>query len=166
MKILGIDPGFGLCGFAVLESRCAPQGGGEKSDPELKTFGVISTKPQTNFAERLIEIADDIEHLLEKYQPDILSIEDLFFAKNVTTGLQVAQVRGIIIYLAKKFGCQIIEPKPVEVKSSFTGNGKATKSEMKKMAKMMFHLKQNPQIDDAADAIAVALFATQRIHQI
>jgi crossover junction endodeoxyribonuclease RuvC len=159
MKILGIDPGFGLCGFAVLESR-------EKSNPELKTFGVISTKPQTNFAKRLIEIADDIEHLLEKYQPDIVSIEDLFFAKNVTTGLQVAQVRGIIIYLAKKFGCQIIEPKPVEVKSSFTGNGKATKSEMKKMAKMMFHLKQNPQIDDAADAIAVALFATQRIHQI
>lgn len=155
MKILGIDPGYGLCGFAVLEYS-------EKNEPELQTFGVISTEPQTNFAERLIEIADDFEHLLKKHQPNILSIEDLFFAKNVTTGLQVAQVRGILIYLAKKFGCQIIEPKPVEVKSSFTGNGKSTKSEMKKMAKMMFNLEKNPQIDDAADAIAVALFATRK----
>lgn len=155
MKIIGIDPGYGLCGFAVLEYS-------EKNEPELQTFGVISTKPQTNFAERLIEIADDFEHLLKKHKPNILSIEDLFFAKNVTTGLQVAQVRGILIYLAKKFGCQIIEPKPVEVKSSFTGNGKATKAEMKKMAKMMFNLEKNPQIDDAADAIAVALFATRK----
>ncbi len=159
MKILGIDPGFGLCGFAVIKT-CA------KSEPELQTFGVITTKPQTNFSERLIEIADDFQHLLEKHQPDIVSIEDLFFAKNVTTGLQVAQVRGIIIYLAKKFGCQIVEPKPVEVKSSFTGNGKASKTEMKKMAKMMFNLEQNPRIDDAADAIAVALFATRVTHQI
>jgi crossover junction endodeoxyribonuclease RuvC len=156
MKILGIDPGYGLCGFAVLETS-------QKNEPELQTFGVISTKPQTNFAERLIEIADDIEHLLKKHQPDVLSIEDLFFAKNVTTGLQVAQVRGIIIYLAKKFGCQIIEPKPVEVKSSFTGNGQANKSEMKKMVKIIFRLEKNPKIDDAADAIAIALFATRNI---
>ena len=156
MKILGIDPGYGLCGFAVLEKSR------EISEFNLLTFGVISTPPKKNFAERLLEIADDFQNLLNKYNPQIVSIEDLFFAKNVTTGLQVAQVRGILIYLAQKFGCQILEPKPVEVKSSFTGNGRATKLEMKKMAKLMFNLENNPQIDDAADAIAIALWAIRQ----
>ncbi len=154
MKILGIDPGFGLCGFAVLA--------GENSEFKLENFGVISTKPQVLFSTRLMEIADDFQFLLNKYQPQIVAIEDLFFAKNVTTGLQVAQVRGVLIYLAKKFGCQVIEPKPSEVKSSFTGNGQAGKSEIKKMAKMIFNLEQTPQVDDAADAIAIAFFATQK----
>lgn len=159
MKILGIDPGFGLCGFAVLETYT-------KNEPSLQTFGVISTTVGDVFSDRLVELADDLQRLLDEHKPDIVSIEDLFFAKNVTTGIQVAQARGVIIYLAKKFGCQIVEPKPVEVKSSFTGNGQASKADMKRMAKMMFNLEQNPQIDDAADAIAVALFATQRIHTL
>ncbi len=155
MKILGIDPGFGLCGFAVLDN--SPQ----LKNPELETFGVIETSAKKPFHDRLLEIAEDFENLLQKHQPEIVAIEDLFFVKNITTGLQVAQARGIIIFLAKKFGCQVLEPKPVEVKSCFTGNGKAKKSEMKKMAKIIFGLAQNPQIDDAADAIAVAYFACQ-----
>lgn len=155
MKILGIDPGFGLCGFAVLETS-------KNETPKLLTFGVISTTVGDSFSDRLVELSDDFQSLLDKHQPEIVSIEDLFFAKNVTTGMQVAHARGVILFLAKKFGCQIIEPKPVEVKSSFTGNGKANKSEMKKMAKMVFKLEANPKIDDAADAIAVALFATNK----
>ncbi len=155
MKILGIDPGYGLCGFAVLETN-------KKSHtPELITFGVIKTEPNTNFADRLHEIANDFQSLLDKYKPNVVSIEDLFFVQNITTGIQVAEVRGVLLYLSQKFGAQIAEPKPVEIKNCFTGNGKATKSEMKKMAQMIFDLEKSPQIDDAADAIAAAFYAVQ-----
>lgn len=151
MKIIGIDPGYGRCGFAILDT----------DTDVLKSFGVITTAPQTNFAARLLEIAEDFEHLFEKYSPNVLSIEDLFFVENITTGMQVAQVRGVLIYLAHKYGAQIIEPKPVEIKQSFTGNGKASKKDMQKMAQMMFDLKDNPKIDDAADAIAAAVYASR-----
>jgi len=153
MKIIGIDPGFGLCGFAVLDDK--------NNKLDLKTFGVIKTTPKTNFADRLLEIAEDFEKLLQKHQPNVVSIEDLFFVQNVTTGMQVAQVRGIIILLAYRFGCQIVEPKPVEVKNCFTGNGQATKPDMKKMAQLLFKLEKMPRLDDAADAIAVAYFVAQ-----
>lgn len=153
MIILGIDPGYERCGFALLEK--------EKSQINLKKFGVIKTSAQKNFANRQLEIAEDFQHLLDTYKPNIVSIEDLFFAQNVTTGLKVAQIRGILIYLATKAGCKIAEPKPVEVKSSFCGNGKADKKEMKRMVKLTFNLKQEPKLDDAADAIAVAFWATQ-----
>lgn len=149
MKILGIDPGYGRCGFAILEKD-------KKKNLTLKTCGVITTKSQTDFAPRLLEIAEDFEQIFEKWSPDIVSIEDLFFVENVTTGMQVAQVRGVLLYLAHKFGAQIHEPKPVEIKQTMTGNGKATKTEMKKMVQIVFHLESSPRIDDAADAIAAA----------
>ena len=148
MIILGIDPGFGRCGFAVLDVQGA--------DMKLMTSGAMTTKPQTNFAERLREIAEDFQALLDRYKPDIVGIEDLFFAQNVTTGLQVAQVRGVLTYLTTKFGAQLREPKPVEVKSGFTGNGKASKAEIKKMVELTFGKNACPKLDDAADAIAVA----------
>lgn len=155
MKIIGIDPGYERCGFAILEKK--------DSRILLETFGVIRTKPQENFAERQREIAEDFLFLLKKYNPKILSIEDLFFAKNVTTALKVAQVRGILIYLAYQFGCQILEPKPVEIKNTFCGNGQASKKEMQKMAKIIFKLNNSPKMDDAADAIAAGFFATTRL---
>ena len=153
MKILGIDPGFGLCGFAVLEKN--------KSDLDLITFGVIKTAPRSNFSDRLLEIADDFQKILKKHRPDIVSIEDLFFVKNVSTGIRVAEVRGILLFLAHKFGAKIVEPKPSEIKNCFCGNGRATKSEIKKMTKIIFNLDSAPQIDDAADAVAAAFFASQ-----
>ncbi len=153
MIILGIDPGYERCGFAVLEKN--------KGKITLLNFGVIKTTARSDFASRQIEIAEDFEHLLDKYKPNILSIEDLFFVQNVTTGLKVAQVRGILIYLASKAGCQIVEPKPVEVKSSFCGNGKADKKEMQRMAQMTFNLEAQPKLDDAADAIACGFYAGQ-----
>lgn len=153
MKILGIDPGYGRCGYAILS--------GNQQKPQLESFGVIITKPQKVFAMRLQEIAEDFESLIEKFKPEVLAIEDLFFVKNVTTGLKVSQVRGMLIYIAHKNGLQITEPKPVEIKSCFTGNGKAEKNEMKKMAQIIFGLKNSPQIDDAADAIGAAYYAFQ-----
>lgn len=155
MKIIGIDPGYERCGFAILEKK--------DSTISLETFGVIRTKPQKNFAERQREIAEDFIFLLKKHKPKILSIEDLFFAKNVTTALKVAQVRGILIYLAHEFGCKIIEPKPVEIKNTFCGNGQANKKEMQKMTKLLFNLEKSPQMDDASDAIAAGFFATTRL---
>lgn len=151
MIILGIDPGYERCGFAILEKN--------KGKLSLLNFGVIKTSSRKDFPSRQLEIAEDFQSLLDKYKPDVLSIEDLFFAKNVTTGLKVAQVRGILIYLATKSGCLITEPKPVEVKSSFCGNGKADKKAMQQMAQMTFNLTHQPKLDDAADAIACAFWA-------
>ncbi len=153
MIILGIDPGYERCGFAVLEKS--------GSQLSLLNFGIIKTSAQKDFSNRLLEISEDFQSLLDKYKPQVVSIEDIFFVQNVTTGIKVAEVRGALIYLAKKQGCQLCEPKPVEVKSAFTGNGKASKPEMQKMAQMTFQLDQTPKLDDAADAIAVGFWAVQ-----
>ena len=156
MKILGIDPGFGLCGFALLEKP-------DKGELILHTFGVIRTEPNTDFGDRLLEIAEDFQKILDTHRPDVVSIEDLFFVKNVTTGMGVAHARGVLMLLAKKFGVRIVEPKPVEIKSCFTGSGKADKRQMKKMAELIFGLECSPKVDDAVDAIAAAYFAVQSL---
>ncbi|MCL4161403.1 UNVERIFIED_CONTAM: hypothetical protein GTU68_004276, partial [Idotea baltica] len=102
MKIIGIDPGYGTCGFAILEKN-------KIGKVVVLDFGTIQTKPQTYFPSRLQELAEDFQHLLDTYKPDVLSMEDLFFAKNVTTGMQVSQVRGIFLYLAHIYGTKIVE---------------------------------------------------------
>lgn len=147
VMILGIDPGYERCGFAVLDDNS-----------ELVNFGVIKTKPK-DFSLRLQEIGQDFAQLLDKYQPTVLSIEDLFFVQNVTTGMKVSEVRGVLVYQAVEFGCQIVEPKPVEVKSSFTGDGKADKTAMAKIAQMQFGIDPGSTLDDAVDAIACACWA-------
>jgi crossover junction endodeoxyribonuclease RuvC len=149
MKILGIDPGYDRCGFAVLENAV------------LKNFGTVVTDRKLDFASRLTELATDFSALLKKYNPDVVAIEDLFFGQNVTTGIKVAEARGVILYLSQKFGCQIREPKPVEIKQCFTGNGRASKADMKKMCCLEFGLEDVPKLDDAADAIAIAVWASR-----
>ncbi len=149
MKILGIDPGYDRCGFAVLDGE------------DLQTFGTMVTDRNQTFSERLAELAMDFQALLQKYRPDVVAIEDLFFGQNVTTGIKVAEARGVMLYLAQKSGCRVLEPKPVEIKQSFTGNGKATKAEMKKMCCLQFGLDDLPKIDDAADAIGAAMWASR-----
>jgi crossover junction endodeoxyribonuclease RuvC len=150
MIIIGIDPGYERCGFAVLQQT------GNQS--KLLTFGTIKTKAQTNFLARQQEIAEDFSALLARYKPDKLSIEDLFFAKNVTTALKVAQVRGVLTHLAYDAGLAVVEPKPSEVKKFFCGDGSADKKAMQQMAQVTFNLKNSPKIDDAADAIAMAYY--------
>ncbi len=152
MIILGIDPGYERCGFAVLEKQ--------NRTLILHTFGVIKTQATKNFPLRLQEIGEDFQSLLDKYKPQVMSIEDLFFVQNITTGIKVAQVRGTLMYLAHKSGCQIVEPKPMEAKQAFTGNGHATKLEMQKMAQILFGMESIPTQDDAVDAIAAGFYAT------
>lgn len=156
MIILGIDPGYGRCGYAVLQKK--------SHDMELLDYGTIKTKTVEYFPLRLEEIANDFVFLLKKYKPNILSIEDLFFVNNVTTGLKVSQVRGVLMLLAHQHGLRVIEPKPVEIKICFTGNGQASKADMKRMAQIQFKLESKPKVDDAADAIATAFYAIQTIH--
>jgi len=148
MIIIGIDPGYERCGFAVISH--------ENNKSTLLTFGIIKTAAKDDFLTRQSEIATDFEALIEKYKPNLLSIEDLFFAKNVTTGLKVAQVRGVLTHLAHSRGLAVLEPKPTEVKKFFCGDGHADKQAMQQMAQVTFNLQNSPKIDDAADAIAMA----------
>lgn len=155
MKILGIDPGYGLCGFAMIDHH--------KKQEKLMTFGVIKTDSKADFGARLKEIGEDIEQVIENYKPDVVVMEDLFFAKNVTTAMKVSAVRGVIHYITSTKGLEMYEPKPNEIKQAFCGNGGAKKAEMQRMAQLRFKLEKKPHIDDAADAIAVACWGAQNI---
>lgn len=152
--IIGIDPGFERCGYAVLNKS--------KLGIKLLSFGVIKTSPQDDFIRRQAEIAADFQTLLDKYKPDVLAIEDLFFVQNVTTGLKVAQVRGVLTHLAHNSGIKILEPKPTEIKKFFTGNGGADKKAMQQMAVQTFGLTQSPKLDDTADALAIAYLGSHQ----
>lgn len=148
-RILGIDPGYDRLGFGVIEGECA------------LAYGIIST-PKGKIEDRLREIAVDLRALFAKYQPELLVIEDLFFSKNVTTALKVAQVRGVVMMLAVEAGMAVVEVKPNEVKMAITGYGKADKRQIQEMVKIVFKLKAIPQPDDAADALAIAWTGAQR----
>ncbi len=148
-RILGLDPGYGRLGFGVLAAD-------SRRKLSYVTCGVITTLPGTPMADRLLEIANDIENLIAKHQPDLVAIEELFFVKNITTALKVAEVRGVILYLATKSGLPVIEIKPTEIKMAVSGDGHADKRQMQKMITMLLGLESVPQPDDAADALAVA----------
>jgi len=146
--ILGIDPGYGRCGFGIIK------GGG--ADFFCITHGVMTTKVGSEHKDRLLEIAEDFESIIDKYQPSILVIEELFFSKSTTTALKVAEVRGVIMMLAARSGLDVIEVKPNEVKMAVTGYGKADKIQMQEMIKTIFGFEEVPKPDDAADALAIA----------
>lgn len=148
MRILGFDPGYGRLGFGVIDVA--------RGRATAVTFGVITTTPKQKTPDRLKEIAEDVEGLIKGYKPDVLAIEELFFAKNVTTGLKVAEVRGVLLLLGARYGLEIREVKPVEVKVTMTGYGKADKRQMQEMVKVVFGLSVIPKPDDAADALAIA----------
>ncbi len=149
-RILGLDPGYGRLGYGVIE--------GDKA----LGFGVITTSKDRTVGERLAEIAADIRSLLAKYQPQVVSIEALFFSKSVTTALKVAEVRGVLLLLAEEHGATVVEVKPNEVKLAMTGYGKADKKQMTAMVTTVFKLKNSPKLDDAADALAIAWTALNR----
>jgi crossover junction endodeoxyribonuclease RuvC len=149
MKILGIDPGLATVGFAVLEKT-----GRQK---KLLTCGVIQTKPTQSMQERLAEIYKDMQALITDYKPDYCAIEQLFFSKNITTGIPVAQARGVILLSLEQAKIPIKEYSPSQLKSALTGDGKADKKAMQKMVMLELKLAKVPQPDDAADAVSLAL---------
>lgn len=151
MRILGIDPGLATTGFAVLDVDA------KVHSKKLITVGVIRTPAKLPLGERLKEIYEDISSLLAEYKPKFCSIEQLFFSKNVTTGIQVAHARGVAILALQKAKVKIHELTPSAMKKALTGDGKADKRAIQKMVCLELKLSSPPKPDDAADAVSLAL---------
>ena len=149
MRILGIDPGYGITGFGLVDA--------ERGQFRLLRCGAITTPPNTDFSWRLEVIYNDMVELLKVTKPDVVAIEELFFGQNVTTGIGVAQSRGVILLAIRQAGVEIFSYKPAQVKQSVVGYGNATKHQVQDMTKRILGLSQMPKPDDAADAIAIAL---------
>ena len=149
MKILGIDPGYGTTGFGLVEA--------ERGQFRLLRCGAITTPPNSDFSWRLEIIYNDMQELLRVTQPDVVAIEELFFGQNVTTGIGVAQSRGVILLAIQQAGLKVHSYKPMQVKQALVGYGSATKHQMQDMTMRLLHLNAMPKPDDAADAIAIAL---------
>ncbi len=149
MIILGIDPGTATTGYGVIKKE------GQKIT--VICYGCILTPPNIPLAERLEMISTQLEEIIEKNNPDQISVEELFFAANTKTAISVAQARGVIMLSAKKAGLSPFEYTPLQVKMALTGYGRADKKQMQQMVKTLLSLKKIPSPDDAADALAVAL---------
>ncbi len=153
MVILGFDPGLATLGYGAIESV--------NGQNKVIDYGVILTPKQENLANRLLMIEDSLKKVLEKFKPDEIAVEELFFAKNVTTGINVAHARGIILLTATKFCGKLFEYTPLQIKQALTGYGRADKNQIQQMVKTFLRLKSVPKPDDAADALAVALCHAQ-----
>ena len=149
MRILGIDPGYGITGFGILEAQ--------RGRCQLLRCGAITTPPNTDFNWRLGEIYNNMTELLQLAQADAVAIEELFFGNNVTTGIKVAQARGVILLAVQQARVPVFEYKPMQVKQAVVGYGNATKHQVMDMTKRILGLPAVPKPDDAADAVAIAL---------
>lgn len=149
MRILGIDPGTGILGFGIIESR------GRKV--YLVDAGVIRTPVKEDDAIRLETIYDELTDIIATNKPDVMSVEKLFFSKNVTTAMTVAQARGVVLLTARQADMPIYEYNPMQIKQAITGYGKADKKQMQEMVRVLLNLKEVPKPDDCADALAAAL---------
>lgn len=150
MIILGIDPGLATMGYGVINS--------EKGNYSVIDYGVVTTPKECTLPERLMQLEDGVVELIDTYKPDNISIEELFFSKNVTTGIPVAEARGVILLTAvKKLGSEVYEYTPNQIKQAVTGYGGADKIQMQHMVQTLLRLKSVPRPDDAADALAVAI---------
>lgn len=149
MRILGIDPGVATIGFGLIESApgvlCMLQ------------YGTITTPAGQPLATRLLQISRDMEELIAAFQPEEMSIEELFFSKNITTGIAVAHARGVILCAAEKMKLPVYEYTPMQVKQAVVGYGLAEKKQVMDMTRRLLKLKAVPRPDDAADALAIAL---------
>lgn len=147
-RILGIDPGTGICGFGVIEGT------------KVLDFGVITTPPHTPLPERLEDIYNSLHEIIQQDQPDVMAIEKLFFKQNITTGISVAEARGICLLVAKQCHLPIYEYSPNQIKKAITGYGQAHKPQVQEMVRVHLGLETVPKPDDAADALAVAIVHT------
>jgi crossover junction endodeoxyribonuclease RuvC len=145
MKILGIDPGIGICGFGLIEGN------------QALDFGVVTTKIRAPLPSRLKELYDGLTQIFDELKPDVVSVEKLFFSKNITTGISVAEARGIVLLVAEQHNVEVFEYTPNEIKKTLTGYGSAKKGQIQEMVKLHLNLETRPRPDDAADALAAAI---------
>jgi crossover junction endodeoxyribonuclease RuvC len=149
MRIIGIDPGTGILGFGVIDSH--------SGKTKLVTAGVIITPAHTPLADRLEEIYLELTNIIAETKPEMMAIEQLFFAKNVTTAMSVAHARGVAMLTGKQAKLRIEEYTPMQIKLSLTGYGKADKKQVQEMVRVQLGLKEVPKPDDCADALAAAI---------
>ena len=149
MIILGIDPGVATIGFGLVRA--------ERNRNQLLRYGVITTPPGIPLSNRLLQISNDMEELIHAFHPDEMAVEELFFTKNITTGIAVAHGRGVILLAAEKLGVPVFEYTPMQVKHAVVGYGKAEKRQVMLMTQRLLHMKEIPKPDDAADALALAI---------
>lgn len=153
MIILGLDPGFGTIGYGVINS--------EKGRASVIDYGTIKTPKELSFPERLLLIEKGMVQLIEKFHPDQIAIEELFFNTNITTGINVAHARGVMLLVCARECGQLFEYTPLQIKQALTGYGRAEKQQVMQMVKTFLRLDKIPRPDDAADALAVALCHSQ-----
>lgn len=149
MRILGIDPGYAIIGWGILDF--------ESGTCKVVDYGAITTPAGMDFPKRLGIIYDMAYELMEKYQPEVMSIEKLFFTNNKTTGIDVAQARGCVVLAAEQHHLEIHEYTPMQVKQAVVGYGKANKKQVMEMTRMILGLAEVPKPDDTADALAMAI---------
>lgn len=149
LRILGIDPGYAIVGYGVVDY--------DRLHFQTVGYGAITTQAGTPFEERLNAIFEDMLTVIDRYHPDELSIEKLYFNTNTTTAIDVAEARGVILLAAYRRGIPVFEYTPLQVKSSITGYGKAEKRQVMEMVKSFLNLKSVPKPDDTADALALAI---------
>lgn len=149
MRILGIDPGIGRCGWSIVESK--------GQNLSTKNFGCIETFNDKEIEERLEVVYKEISKLIKKYSPDVMAIEELFFGNNAKTAFMVGEARGVILLCASQNNLAVSIYNPLSIKMALTGYGKAQKAQVGQMVKVLLRLKSIPKPDDTADALAVAI---------
>ena len=149
MRIIGIDPGTGILGFGVIDA--------DGAKTKLVTAGVITTPAHTPLPDRLEEIYEGLTDIIKETKPEVMAIEKLFFAQNVTTAMSVSHARGVAMLTAKQANLKIEEYTPLQIKQSMTGYGRATKKQIQEMVRLQLGLKDVPKPDDCADALAAAI---------
>lgn len=150
MKILGIDPGIGICGFGLIETTT-------RANAKALDYGVVTTPIRAPLPGRLKELYESLQQVFADTKPDVVSVEKLFFSKNITTGIAVAEARGLVLLVGEQAGLPIYEYTPNEIKKTLTGYGAAGKPQIEEMVRLHLGLKQKPKPDDAADALAAAI---------
>ena len=149
MVILGIDPGVATIGFGLVRA--------ERGKNTLLQYGVITTPAGIPLSQRLVQISADMEQLICQFKPDEIAVEELFFSKNITTGIAVAHGRGVILLAEEKLGVPVFEYTPMQVKQAVVGYGAAQKRQVMLMTQRLLDMKEVPKPDDAADALAIAI---------
>lgn len=149
MRIIGIDPGYAIVGFGVLEYN--------RAQFDVVDYGAVTTPAGMDFNSRLLEIYNDLCYILDRFKPDFMAIERLYFTSNQKTAIDVAQARGIVLLAARQRNIQVFEYTPLQVKQSVTGYGKAIKKQVQEMTTRILRLSEIPKPDDTADALAIAI---------
>lgn len=150
MRIIGIDPGTGILGFGVIDVKAHRQS-------IVIDVGVIATPAHTKLKSRLLDIYNSLNEIIDATHPDVMSIEKLFFARNITTAISVAEARGVVILVAAQHNLPVFEYTPLQIKQTLTGYGRADKKQIQQMVKMHLNMREVVKPDDAADALAAAI---------